>query len=332
MFENRQSNFSTAAHISAAGAILPPGHTSSNIAESQGEQSHGRGSKLAGQHQAFDSNRKNRMLNNPSGPSVAGGDGRSAQVVPIGHSNHQLASASKDQEQSLRGLSPSRRHDHEASKNFQNSPFIAKREQHGDTSPLIGKDLHSTPGILHEGTLKSLNDKISKMKVHVHSIEDMGHQARPSVNYVSQQLDQLQVQVDAQRTKPRISFGYKFNTNRNANRGAASGALGKHNQSMMNGLPNTKNMTSLAAMPKKQKHGNIAEHDEARTLAARFLHLGSQDMERNSLHGSNGSGAMDSGAVPHSHRSKIFESKKLSVLNIATRINDHVAQYKTILG
>ena len=77
------------------------------------------------------------------------------------------------------------------------------------------------------------------------------------------------MKVDAQRVKPRKSFGYKFNTNRSTNRGVASGALGKHTQSTMNALPNAKNMTSLTAMPKKQ--GQAAEHDEARTLAARFL-------------------------------------------------------------
>jgi len=37
-------------------------------------------------------------------------------------------------------------------------------------------------------------------------------------------------------------------------------------------------------------------------------------------------------AAPQSHRSKVFETKKFSVLNIATKQQDKLPQYKTILG
>lgn len=36
--------------------------------------------------------------------------------------------------------------------------------------------------------------------------------------------------------------------------------------------------------------------------------------------------------LPQTHRSKVFESKKLSVLNIAEKNKDKIPQYRTILG
>jgi len=36
--------------------------------------------------------------------------------------------------------------------------------------------------------------------------------------------------------------------------------------------------------------------------------------------------------APQSHRSKVFETKKFSVLNIAAKQQDKLPQYKTILG
>lgn len=75
-------------------------------------------------------------------------------------------------------------------------------------------------------------------------------------------------------------------------------------------------------MIKNSRVGHGSPYDESRALAAKFLNQGSsvRAVEDAGLAAS----ARDVDPAATSHRSKIFESKKLSVLNIATRMNDHV--------
>lgn len=195
-----------------------------------------------------------------------------------------------------------------------------------------GSDIGAPGGLMMDvGLHGSQRGRKAGVAFNMKSNYTMAAQPELLLNLTSQRNDSLNMHTERQNsgTKPRISFGYKFNSNRV---GQGGSVLRGAKQPLSNGN-NERHLDGAKGMAKFNKYRTInsgSPYDESRALAARFLNQKSleQAVDQAGLVVS----PHDLDPIATSHRSKIFETKKLSVLNIANKVNDHVGHLKTILG